>query len=387
MEEKPIMQSKSNIIKICIFLIVVICIAIVFAMYLINDNFRNTVDENLLQKEITENTANIIEINSDSNPYINAYDKYITVLSKNVLTLYNQDASIYNKFDVSITEPYMNSKGKYLVLAEKNGSKIYLISDFGINWEKDIDGEIYRVSVNSNGYVTVLLKNTTYKSVIIVFDNSGEELFRTYLATSHAICSEISENNKYLAVGQIDYSGTIVKSVVKLISIDLAKNDPQNSVLNTYESESNKILNNIQFNSKDEAICMFNSYIEKITDKSDEKIYDINDNSIFIDINLENNVVIIEKESSGLFSYKYQMNLINTAGKSDSLYILDNDVPKYITVSEKLICMNLINEVRIVNSNGWLLKKYTTNSEIQNIVAGESVVGIVYNNKIEIINI
>ena len=61
----------------------------------------------------------------------------------------------------------------------------------------------------------------------------GKELFRTYLAESYAICSEISNNNKFLAIGQIDYSGTIVKSVVQLISIEKANSGEQNSEVYT----------------------------------------------------------------------------------------------------------------------------------------------------------
>lgn len=387
MEEKPNLYSKTNIIKTCMFFLVVVCIAFVLARYLINDEFRNTVDTKILKKEVTENTSQIIEINSDGNPTVYAYDKYITVLTKNVLTFYNQDANAESKLDVDITTPYMASNEKYLTIAENGGSKLYLIDNTAIKWEKDIDGEIYRVSVNKNGYVSVLLKNITYKSIVVVYDLDGNELFRTYLATSYAICSEISNNNKYLAIGQIDYSGTIVKSVVKLISIDLVKNDSKNSVVYTYESESDKILNNIKFNTKDEAICMFDSYIQKITLLSDERLYDINNENIFVDINLENDIVAVEKETSGLFSYKYQMNIKNTVGKSDNLYILENDIPKKLKVTKNLICLNLVNEVRVINSSGWLLKRYTTNSEIQDIVVGDSIIGIIYNNKIEIINI
>ena len=207
------------------------------------------------------------------------------------------------------------------------------------------------------------------------------------MANNYAICSDVSENNKYLAVGEIDYSGTIVKSVVKIIDIDLVKNDSQNSIIYTYESESNKILNNITFNNKNEAICMFDSYIQKIKTDSDERVYDITKDDIFVDINLNNNIVAIQKETTGLFSYKYQTTIKSTIGKSDNLYILENDIPKKLKVTNSLICINLVNEVRIVNSSGWLLKKYVTNSEIQDIVVGDSIIGIVYNNKIEVINI
>ena len=45
-------------------------------------------------------------------------------------------------------------------------------------------------------------------------------------------------NNKYLAIGEVDYSGTIIKSYVKIISVELAKTDPDNSIIYTYESNN-----------------------------------------------------------------------------------------------------------------------------------------------------
>ena len=131
---------------------------------------------------------------------------------------------------------------------------------------------------------------------------------------------------------------------------------------------------------------MFDSYIQKISGLSDEKICDITNEDILVDVNLENNIVKVEKETSGLFSYQYQISLKNTIGKSDSMYVLENDIPKKMQVTKNLICVTLLNEVKIISSKGWLIKSYVTNTGIQDIVIGTNIVGIVYNNKIEIIN-
>ena len=113
----------------------------------------------------------------------------------------------------------------------------------------------------------------------------------------------------------------------------------------------------------------------------------INSDNIFVDINLADDIVIVEKETSGLFSYQYQVNIKDTVGKNENLYILDNDLPKRLKVTSNLICMNLANEVRVINTGGWLLKRYITKSEIQDIVVSDSIMGIVYNNKIEVISL
>ena len=43
--------------------------------------------------------------------------------------------------------------------------------------------------------------------------------------------------------------------------------------------------------------------------------------------------------------------------------------------------------LRIINDNGWIVKNYKTNTEIQDIVIGNNLIGIVYNNKIEVIGL
>ena len=91
-----------------------------------------------------------------------------------------------------------------MVIAEKNGQKVYLISAGTILWENNVEGNISEVNVNENGYVSIIIKNTTYKSVIAFYDLKGVELFRTHLANNYAICTSISTNNKYLAIGEID---------------------------------------------------------------------------------------------------------------------------------------------------------------------------------------
>ena len=56
-------------------------------------------------------------------------------------------------------------------------------------------------------------------------------------------------------------------------------------------------------------------------------------------------------------------------------------------VKENLIGLNFGNEVQIVNEKGWLVKKYTSSKEIRKLVLGNNIAGVVYKNKIEIINL
>lgn len=380
-------KAKSSATKILILICVGIFIIFTVAKYTTDEDFRYDIDTNWLKKQVSESKLNTIEINSDYNPSVYAYDKYITVLSKNKLTEYTSDGKTFAELEVNISVPLVATSEKYMVMAEKEGQKVYLISGSNVLWQNTVEGQISQVNVNRNGYVSIVIKNTTHKSVIVYFDLSGKEIFRTYLASTYATCTAISTNNAYLAIGEIDYSGTIIKSRVKIVSAELALSDPKNSIVYTYESENNEIITAIDYKDKTSAICMFNNYIQKVTPDSNERVYDVTDNDLFIDINLKDAIAIIDKQSSGLFSYEYEIAMKSTNSTSENLYILNSDLPKSLLVSGNVMAINLGDEVQIINSNGWLLKKYTSSKQISNIVLGNSVAGIVYKNKIEIINL
>ena len=387
MKDENLEESKNSFIKTSLLVILGFCIVIIVARYITDENFRSEIDTNIFGKQVAESSLNSIEINTDTNPAIFAYDKYITILSKNKLTSYNSKGTLASELDVSISVPLSHSEGKYMVLAEKDGDKLYLISEGSILWDTKVEGKISGVNVNRNGYVSVIIQNTIYKSVIVFYDLSGHELFRRYISSNYAICTDVSRDNKYLAIGEVDYSGTIIKSYVKIISVDLAKTDPDNSIIYTYESNNGEIITNINYQDKDNAVCMFNSYIQKVTSKDNSRIYDFVQDDLYVDVDLESGVAVIDKQSSGLFSYEYEVKVKSINSKAESLYILNSDLPKSLIVSGDLMAFNLGNEVRVVSQSGWLQKRYTSSKQIKNVVLGDSIVGIVYKNKIEIIEL
>ena len=375
--------------KILIFILVLFFIVIVVARYTTDEEYRSFIDTNIFKKEVSESNLTTIEINPDGNPTVYAYDKYIAILTKNVLSQYTSEGKKISELDVNIAVPLVETCGKYMILAEKDGQNLYLISGNNILWSTSIDGNVSRVNVNKNGYVSIVITNTLYKSVVVYYDVLGKEIFRTYLSDSYAVCTSISTNNKYLAIGEVNYSGTIIKSYVKIISVELAQNKDKakESIIYTYESESGEIITNVNYQDKEHALCMFSSYIQSVSTNSNERVYDISNDDLFLDINLKNGLALIEKQSSGLFSFKYQVVIKNVDSKSESLYILNSDLPKSMSVSGNNIALNLSNEVQVLASNGWLLKKYVSGKQIKSVVIGDSIAGVIYKNKVEIIDL
>jgi hypothetical protein len=381
--------NKKKVIFSIIILIIIIVLVIVSSLYITNTSFRETMDKYVFRKSITENNLDYIEIDTENSPNIFAYDKYIVTLEKNTLTQYSQSGKKEGSLEIQVSDPIFDAEGKYLVVAEKNKQKIYLIYNDNIVWEKDIEGNISKINVNKNGYTSVIISGTTYKSVIAVYDKEGKELFKTYLSSTVAVDSSISEDNKYMSFGEVNTSGTLIQSSIKTVSIEKAKQTPSDSIINTYDAEQNDLIINIQYQDKNRLICMYNSSIHIIKDGKDEVLVSLNekDNNItFSDIELSSNAYRIIEKSAGLFKSNSTVEIYNTTSKKQNIYNF-NGVAKKVYSYGNIIAIDLGSEVLFINMNGWLIKKYNSAQDIKNIVLTDNLAGIVYRDKIEFISL
>ena len=387
-EEKKV--NKKKIIISIIIIIIVLLISAVLIIYINNENARNWIDKNILQKEITQNNLPSIELEDMDNANIYAFNRYIGILSKNNFDIYNSTGKEEATLTLEISKPIFSSNGRYLAVAEEKGQKLYLIENKEIVWETNVEGNISQITINKNGYVAVTIVDTSYKTVIAVYDNAqGEQpIFKTFLSYTRVSSTSISDDNKYLAFAEIDTSGTLIQSNIKIISVEAAKNDPENSTINTYSGENNELVTKIKYQEKNKLLCMFtNKIIEIKEDGSTDTIQEFGDKKIsFVTVDLANASLTIEEQSSGLFTADSIVNIVNSDNKSISLYTAEA-VTKEIYTNENIIALNLGSQVEFINTSGWLVKRYTAEQEITSVVLGDSIAGIVYRDKIEIVNL
>lgn len=387
-EPKQKKVNKKKVIISIIIAIVVISLITICIIYANNKDVRGWIDKNIFQKEKTQNNLPSIEIEETDKSNIYAFNKYIGVLNNNNFNIYDSTGKEENKLTLEITKPIFNDDNRYLVIAEEKAQRLYLIEDKEIIWEKDVEGDISQVTVNKNGYVAVTIVDTLHKTVIAMYDNKGEELFKIFLKSTRVASTSISEDNKYLAIAEIDTSGTIIQSNIKIFSIDDVKNNSDSTAKKVYEGENNDLITNIKYQEKDKLLCMYTDKITVI--RSDEKIETLqeyrNKKVSFTSIDLSNASVTIEEKSSGLFTADSVVNIINSDSKGSSLYTAEA-VTKEIYTKNNIIALNLGSEVEFINTSGWLLKRYIAEQEVTNIVLSNSIAGIVYRDKIEIINL
>ena len=114
--------------KFWISIVVITAIITFFCFYCFHSDFRNFITIYVFRKHVSQNNLVSIPLNEDSDSYVYAYDKYITILNKNTLFSYTSNGNLSSQNDVLITHPLFASNNRFLAIAENNGNSLYLVS-------------------------------------------------------------------------------------------------------------------------------------------------------------------------------------------------------------------------------------------------------------------
>lgn len=384
-------DRKFNKKKLALLIVIIVLIILVITsavIYNSNKNFRDFMDKHIFRKDVTEENVPIIEIDYNSNTNIFTYGKYICVLAENTLNEYSSSGKKEKEVKIEINNPIYDVNGKYLVIAENNSQKIYLISDDHVIWEKNIDGNLNKVTVNKNGYVCAIVTGTTYKSVIITFDEKGNELFKSYLSNTIAVDAYVSPDNSEFAYAEVNNSGTVIQSNIKVISIKDVK-EKNTEARYTYNAPQDSLILRIKYQDKNQLICMYDDGIHKFESGVDVELVKLNEDNpkiTFADIELDGHIFRTYEKSTGIFSADTVVEIQNTSNGKESIYTIE-EVAKAVNSYNNVIAINFGDEVYFVDTNAWLIKRYTSSQVIEKIILGDGVAGIIYRDKIEIVNL
>ena len=373
-----------KIAKISIIVIAIIAIITLIVLYLVKQDFRKWVDINILKKDINASNITSIDLDTNKNNQIYCYGKNICILNDKNLKVFNSSGQESTNIPVDVNTALFDSNGKYLAIAEKNGHNLCTIFDKTFLWKQQVDGDILQVSINQNGYVTVITTDTTYKSIITLYDQNGKSVLKNYLSSARVVDVSISQDNKYVAFAEMDTSGAIIQSNIKVISVDKALTNPEEAIIYTYNAEPSKMVVDINYQDKAQLVCTFDDSIEKIDLKTEETKLKIEKNITFASCDLDSDIVYIKEEDAGIFNSKSTVNFLNTSNNQNNVYNID-EVVKEMYAYKNIIGVNVGAEMYFLNTNGMLLKKYTSKQEITNVILSDSISIIIYKDKIEII--
>ena len=379
-EEKPKKNIVKKVIKIAIIVLLLGLIVALIFLYRENREIQNFIDEKIFRKVVQEDQNMSMQYTIDGTTNVYAFGRNIGILSNNVLTVYNQYGKQEYSLTISVTTPVFYSSGKYLAVAEKDGNKIYLVADKNIVWQADTEGKIEKIVVNKNGYVAVAVSQVSYKNVVIAYNQSGKELCKTYLSTTYAADMDISNDNKNLVIAETNLSEIQLKSTIRVVALEMVQENSENAVIYKEDIAVDSLVTSIKYDSQNRIICMLNDRIIKIEKGVKEEIAKYTEDVLFADISLKNHVVEVVQNDNEI-----KVKTINIADRREREYII-KEIPKEIYTKGNTIIIHAGNDVYFIDETGFLNQKYVSKQEIKNIVVSDYIAGIIYRNKIEIIN-
>lgn len=310
--------------------------------------------------------------------------KNLVVLTKNSIDLYNNSDKSNYSIPIVSSEILTDTSDEYTIIAEKTTGFVTLMNNTEKVWEKNFSGTVTDVVVNKNGYAAITYYQTGYKSVIKVLKNNGEELFTNFLAASYAIDVDIANNNKVLAVAEIDTEGIKVVSKIEIVEIDSANKTKINKL---YECDDEVILD-VEYTKNGELFVLKDSAILKIDqEKVISNILEYDYSTVaYATVENGENAIVVRKKSSGIFGSESVLEIINGENKKDyELY----STPQGIFVQGKTVALNMGNEAIFTNTNGKLIKRYNLGGQLKEIILYDNgnMAALVFKNKIELIKI
>ena len=371
---------------ITISVILVLSTITIVLLYFLNLEFRNTIDINILRKNISTETLPTIDLDINKPNQLSVYSKYIAILNEKKVSIYNNYGEMVGEIPVDINNAIFSSSNKYLAIAENGGKNFYLILDTTYLWSGSIEGSIEQIHVNQNGYIAIVTSDSTYKSIITLYDSEGKELLKKFLSATRVIDVSISKDNKYLAVAELDTAGTLLQSKVEIISIENTIKKEGKADIYEYMADKGALITKIKYQDKNRLMCMFDDHIQAVSENlQSENIFQFN-NSSFVSINMNNNFVYVTEESKGLFKSSSNVSIANGSGTSVNTYNIEA-VAKEVYTCDNVIAINVGMETYFINDLGLLIKKVTSKQEITNVIFSGNLATIVYKDRVEIINL
>ena len=167
--------------------------------------------------------------------------------------------------------------------------------------------------------------------------------------------------------------GTSIKSNIKIVSIEKALTNPKEAIIYTNLNTDYELITNIKYKNGNELLYMYDEGIKMVQNETVNNITEFDSNVIFASIDLTNKLLKISTMSNGIFNSETLVKIIDLNNNSE------NDYSK--------IALNLGAEVHFINSNGWLIKRYSSSQEVKDVTISNDIAGIIFKDRVEIIKL
>ncbi len=358
------------------YVIIVIVITILFLAFAFLGFHYHDQIEKIVEGDIWSYIDSYTEIDSEQSLACFGR-KFLCVCTKEDFKIYN-NSTMQSKKSTTISDFLYNSNGIYSVLYIDDSKQFILVKNNEIIHSQNLDVIPKSIYVDKNGYVILLYSQIGYKTGIKVYKQDGEEILATYLANSYATCAQMSENDKYLYIGEVDSSGIKVKSKIKCIDcISREANDielPLGGVIVDIKSHNNNILVKTDIGIYE--VNSLNKNANLLVEYEKERVI-----NAYVDG--DNKAIVIKENDDPTNDYE-----IVFYGNDSTESVAFSEFPQDIDIYENTVALNFGNEIWIIK-NGHLRNKISINEALtgMNIFSDGKEIALMFRNSIRVVKI
>lgn len=382
-----------NIVLFIVLFLALICISML--VYLKSRNIsledvslKSAIEAVLSSRDSGDvNKKNVREIKYESSerPVFAVYNGYVVKCLKDSVKGFNKNGEEEWTVPVSVSNPVLKAVGKNLLIADIGGKDIYLLDGKSIKWNKRIDNNIISVDLNRDGYIAVTHEANGYRGQVTVYNQSGNEIIYTKVSQIFPVISKVSPSGKQFVINSIKASG--IKAVTGLTYVNMNGSGSKDIV-----PREDVMFPVMWYLDNGLLAVVGNSSVIAFSDVPEEKWkYELGDNKVYCSdiLNGKNLVLAVSgKDKEGnLRDDITDIKILDRDGEAASEFSIEDKI-RSIKIYDDVISLNTGREIYFVNSEGKLLDKYTSSTDVSEVffLDGQEVV-LVTKNKIIIINI
>ena len=200
---------------------------------------------------------NTIQRDSTSVTKFEEFRDYILEYSNDGIQCVKKDGELIWNQAFEMTTPVVEIQGEYLVVYDQGGTKIYILSEKGLQKEIETTNSIQTVSLADQGSIAVLMREDN-ESQIKLFDKKGSELANGKFYDDKGnfpVDIALSWDAQKLAVSMIDVTGKEVGSSISFYNFGSVGQSEIDNNVGVYNIEG-VVIPEIDYISKDRMIAI-----------------------------------------------------------------------------------------------------------------------------------
>jgi len=339
------------------------------------------------QVKSDENTKPVvIEYDVTSHPAFCAYDNTLIKCTGDYVIGLDKNGNDVWSVPVNITNPLLKTNGTELLVAGIDSKEIHVIRGKSVKWSAKFEENILNAHISKDGYVTVVSEAKGYRGQVRVFDPSGIEMFKRFVAENFILSAEVSPSGNQFLINYIDASGIEAVSYIDFFNVKEIMSGKKEPVAGMKLDEKDIFPSIWQLD--DDSFFTIGSSIAVYVDKDRNKKWTKEDSKIYSSGVIQNKylaLAVVEMGTRNVSDSK--ISILNKHGEEIASYPVKEEV-RNIQIYDDIIAVNTGREVHIIKGKDELAGKYSFKSDVTSIYfLNRFQVAVVTNNSVEIITL